>query len=81
MSPRIRATLRRVATFVNKAPGLAPLSRMSVTPQTEASASHTCGAPGKTPAKYSPKAMAASATGAANPTVAEIHPARNPSAG
>ena len=36
------------------------------------------GAPGTTDRKYSPNAMAASAIGAANPTVAETQPARNP---
>ena len=35
----------------------------------------------KTPRKYVPKAMAASAIGAAKPTVAETNPAMNPSAG
>ena len=66
---------------MNSTLGLAPLSSTSVTPHTAASATGIFGTPGTMPPKYSPSAMAASATGAANPTVAEIQPARNPSAG
>ena len=39
------------------------------------------GAPGAIDLKYSPNAIAASATGAAKPTVADSQPARNPKAG
>ena len=39
------------------------------------------GAPGTTDLAYSPNAIAASATGAAKPTVADTQPARKPKAG
>jgi hypothetical protein len=51
------------------------------TSQTKAIASSSGGAAGTTDLAYSPNAMAASATGAANPTVADTQPARNPKAG
>ena len=44
-------------------------------------ASASGGAPGSTDLPYSPNAIAASATGAAKPTVADTQPARNPKAG
>ena len=51
------------------------------TSQTTPMASASGGAPGKTDLPYSPNAIAANATGAAKPTVADTQPARNPKAG
>ncbi|PXW55894.1 hypothetical protein BY998_11715 [Methylobacterium sp. B4] len=53
----------------------------TVTTQITASPSKSGGAPGRTALAYCPNAIAASATGAAKPTVAESHPAMNPTAG
>src|SRR5215468_11144256 len=60
---------------------LTPVSWISDTSQTTPIASSVGDTPGTTDLPYSPKAIAASATGAANPTVAEIQPARKPKAG
>src|ERR1043166_6219699 len=54
---------------------------MIETSQTTPMASASGGAGGHTDLAYSPNAMAASATGAENPTVADTQPARNPKAG
>ena len=58
-----------------------PVSCTSDTSQTTPIASTIGGAPGNTDLAYCPNAIAASATGAANPMVADTHPARKPKAG
>ena len=60
---------------------LTPLSCTIDTSQTTPMASASGGTPGSTDWPYCPNAMAASATGAAKPTVADTQPARNPKAG
>jgi len=77
----ISATLRMVATSWKLLECRTPVNCTSDTSQTMAMASASGGAPGSTDLPYSPKAMAASATGAAKPTVADTQPARNPNAG
>src|SRR5215471_4705584 len=77
----INTTFRMVAISWKVLECLMPVSCTSETSQTAPSASASGGAPGNTDLPYSPKAMAASATGAAKPTVAETQPARKPKAG
>ena len=60
---------------------LTPESCTSDTSQTTPMASASGGRAGNTDLPYSPNAIAASATGAAKPTVADTQPARNPNAG
>ena len=60
---------------------LTPLSCTIDTSQTTPIANASGGVPGNTDWPYCPKAIAASATGAAKPTVADTQPARNPNAG
>ena len=60
---------------------LTPVNCTIETSHTTPMASGIGGTPGMTDLAYSPKAMAASATGAAKPTVAETQPARKPKAG
>src|SRR5262245_61869523 len=86
MNPAIRkvtisTTLRTVQVFWNALPSRMPRKCTSPTSQVTARPSTSGGIPGTMALKYSPNAMAASAIGAANPTVAETQPARNPNAG
>src|SRR3954467_14317283 len=60
---------------------LTPVSCTSETRHTKAMANGIGGPPGPTHLAYSPNAIAASATGAAKPTVADTQPARKPKAG
>src|SRR5665213_3421670 len=77
----ISTTLRMVANSWKVLECRTPVSCTIDTSQTTPMASTSGGAPGSTDLPYSPNAIAASATGAAKPTVAETQPARNPSAG
>src|SRR5262249_11477871 len=84
--PSIRNTiisdnLSTVQMFRNALPSRMPRTCTSATSQETARPSTSGGIPGTMALKYSPNAMAASAIGAANPTVAETQPARNPNAG
>ena len=58
-----------------------PPSCTAVTSHTAPTASMSGDTPGSTARPYSPKAIAASATGAAKPTVADTQPAMKPTAG
>jgi len=77
----ISTTLSTVETNWKFEECFTPLSWISDTSQTTPTASKIGETPGITDLPYSPKAIAAKATGAAKPTVAEIHPARKPKAG
>src|SRR6202012_1892641 len=70
-----------VATSWNVLECLTPQSCTIETAQTSPIASASGDTPGTTDRPYSPNAIAASATGAAKPTVADTQPARNPNAG
>src|SRR5262249_39540124 len=80
-NPMISVNMRTVQTFWNALPSRMPRKCTSATSQETARPSTSGGIPGTMALKYSPNAMAASAIGAANPTVAETQPARNPNAG
>src|SRR4029077_19317709 len=73
--------LSTVQMFWNALPSRVPRKCTSATSQQTARPSTRGGIPGTMALKYSPNAMAASAIGAANPTVAETQPARNPNGG
>ena len=77
----ISTTFKMVAISWNVLDCRTPASCTIDTSQTTPTASASGGAPGSTDLPYSPNAIAASATGAANPTVADTQPARNPNAG
>ena len=77
----ISTTFRMVEISWKVAECLTPVSCTSETSHTMPIASGIGGRPGITDLAYSPNAIAASATGAAKPTVAETHPARKPKAG
>src|SRR5947209_4659718 len=81
ISATINSTLTIVHTFWNTLPTRTLVMCASAVAQTTTS-DNTMGEPNPTtPLKYFPNASAASATGAANPIVAETMPAMNPSAG
>ena len=80
-NPTISTTLRMVENSWKVEECLMPVSCTSDTSQTTPIASASGGAPGTTALPYWPNAIAASATGAAKPTVADTHPARKPKAG
>src|ERR1700732_1742402 len=77
----ITPTFRTVQTIWNALLWRMPRSPTSDTIQTTHSPRTSGGTPGRIAFPYWPKAMAASATGAAKPTVADSHPARKPTAG
>ena len=77
----ISNTFRIVEISWNVEECLTPVSCTSDTSQTTPIASTSGGALGRIDLPYSPNAIAASATGAAKPTVAETHPATKPKAG
>src|SRR5215470_11408471 len=77
----IRMSLTTVDMVWNAEPYLIPDKWNIVTSQITLRPSASDGMSGKNGFAYSPKAIAASATGAANPTVADSQPARNPNAG
>src|SRR5262249_4130691 len=80
-NPMTSANLSTVQMFWTALPSRMPRKCTSATSQETARPSTSGGIPGTMALKYSPNAMAASAIGAANPTVAETQPARNPNAG
>src|SRR5256885_16048420 len=77
----ISSTFKMVAISWNVLECLTPVSCTSDTSQTTPIASAIGGALGRIDLPYSPNAIAASATGAANPTVADTQPATKPKAG
>ena len=74
-------TLKAVITTCSRLPArvLRPCTRVSAS--TTTTESQVGCSPGHTRRVYSPKASAASAVGAAKPTVADTQPERNPNAG
>src|SRR6516225_11186698 len=80
-NPLMSTNLSTVQMFWNALPSRMPRKCTSATSQQTARPSTSGGIPGTMALKYSPNAIAASAIGAANPTVAETQPARNPNAG
>src|SRR5258708_4371918 len=77
----ISTTFNIVATSWKVLECLTPPSCTSDTSQTTPTASASGGAPGSTDLPYSPNAIAASATGARKPPLADTQPPRNPNAG
>src|SRR5882724_9087682 len=77
----ISTTFRMVATSWKVEECFTPLSCTSDTTHTTPTASMSGGASGRIDLPYSPNAIAASATGAAKPTVADTQPATKPKAG
>src|ERR1700761_8217811 len=77
----IKTTLRMVESNWKVEECLTPVSWTSDTSQTIPTASAIGGASGTIERPYSPSAIAASATGAAKPTVADTKPATKPKAG
>src|SRR5262249_53226394 len=77
----IRPSLMRVETFCSTLPLRTPDKWTSEMSHVAARPTARAGAPAIAPAQYCPRAIAARATGAANPTVADTHPARKPTAG
>ena len=77
----INTTFSTVETSWKVEECLTPESWISETSQTMPIPTAIDGAPGTTDLAYSPNAIAASATGAAKPTVADTQPARKPKAG
>src|SRR5262249_20829660 len=81
MSAAIRSNFTSVEAFWNALPTRKFPTWKTVTIQTTTN-ERTTGEPTlKTPLKYCPKAIAASATGPTTQTVADTNPAMNPSAG
>lgn len=74
-------SLTTVQIFWNAPPLRIPRKCTNAISQEIARPSTSGGIPGTIALKYSPNAMAASAIGAAKPTVADTQPARNPNAG
>src|ERR1700724_1075199 len=77
----ISTTLRMVEINWKVEECLTPVSWISDTAHTVPTASNSGGEPGNTARPYCSSAMAASATGAAKPTVADTKPATKPKAG
>src|ERR1700742_940442 len=77
----ISTTLAMVAISWKVEECLTPVSCTKDTSQTIQIASAIGGAPGTIERPYSPSASAASATGAAKPTVSDTNPATKPNAG
>src|SRR5262245_66468459 len=77
----ISTTLRMVAIIWNVDECRMPVSCTSETAQTTATAIANGGASGRIARPYSPKAIAASATGAEKPTGADTQPATDPNPG
>ena len=77
----IRTTFRMVEINWKVEECLTPVSWTSDTAQTVPTANSSGGAPAKIARPYCSSAIAASATGAAKPTVADTKPATKPKAG